>query len=118
VEPLTRLTWVQGAFRARVLAARLRAEGIDARLGGSIDGTYGVTVGDLARVDVYVPDAQVDEARYVLLVDEIDASMGAPTEWWDAGTGRRTRRRWPWAVAALLLAVAVLGPLAGMVRSW
>jgi len=118
VERLTRLTWVHGAFPARVLAARLRSEGIDARLGGSVDGTYGVTVGDLARVDVYVPDTQVDDARYVLLADEVDATLAAPIEWWDAGTGERRRRRWPWVAAALLLAVAVLGPLAGLARSW
>jgi hypothetical protein len=118
VEPLTLLTWVQGSFRARVLAARLRSEGIDARLTGSVNGTYGVTVGDLARVDVYVPDAQVEDARYVLLADEVDATMGPPTEWWDAGTGPARARRWPWVVAALLLAVAVLGPIAGLVSSW
>src|SRR5262245_32366006 len=102
VNGLTRLTWVQGAFHARVVAARLRAEGIDVRLAGSVDGTYGVTVGDLARVDVYVPDAQLDAASFVLLADEVDATLGAPTEWWDAGEPRR-RSRWPWLAAALLL---------------
>ncbi|MFI5045532.1 MAG: hypothetical protein ACHQIG_00595 [Acidimicrobiia bacterium] len=115
---LTRLTWVQGAFHARVLVARLRSEGIDARITGSVDGTYGVTVGDLARVDVYVPEAQIEEARYVMLADEVDATLGAPSEWWDAGSGPRRRARWPWVAALFLLAVAVLAPLAGLVRSW
>jgi len=117
VTGLTRLTWVQGAFHAGVLVARLRSEGIDARLAGSLDGTYGVTVGDLARVDVYVPDDQIEDARYVLLADEVDATLGAPSEWWDAGDVRR-RARWPWFAAALLLAVAVLAPLAGLVSRW
>src|SRR5262245_20942928 len=89
VESLTRLTCVQGAFEANVLSARLRAEGIDARLRGSVGGTYGVTVGDLARVDVYVPDGQLDDARYVLLADEVDATLDAPREWRDAGAARR-----------------------------
>jgi hypothetical protein len=116
--PLTRLTWVSGSFHARVLAARLASEGIEARLSGSVDGFYGVTVGDLARVDVYVPDDQIEDARYVLLADDVDAAMTAPTEWWDAGTPLRRRARWPWVVAAFVLAAAVLGPLAGLVRSW
>ena len=117
-ERLTRLTWVNGSFRARVLAARLASEGIDARLAGSVDGPYGVTVGDLARVDVYVPEAQLDDARYVMLADEVDATLAAPSDWWDAGGPPRRRSRWPWLVAAFVLCVAVLGPLAGLVRSW
>ena len=117
-EPLTRLTWVNGSFRARVLAARLASEGIDARLGGAVDGAYGVTVGDLARVDVYVPEAQLDDARYVMLADEVDATLGAPSDWWDAGAAPRRRARWPWLVAALVLGCAVLGPLVGLVRTW
>jgi hypothetical protein len=116
--PLTRLTWVNGSFRARVLAARLASEGIDARLGGAIDGAYGVTVGDLARVDVYVPEAQLDDARYVMLADEVDATLAAPSDWWDAGASPRRRARWPWLVAAFVLACAVLGPLVGLVRTW
>ena len=116
--PLTRLTWVNGSFHARVLVARLASEGIEARLSGSVDGFYGVTVGDLARVDVYVPDDQVDDARFVLLADDVDAALAAPTEWWNAGTPARRRSRGPWLVAACTLAAAVLGPLAGLVRSW
>ena len=68
---------------------------------------------------MYVPDAQLDDARYVLLADEVDATLGAPSEWWDSGvvpTG--SRRRWPWLMAALLLAVAILGPIAAMARTW
>ena len=41
-------------------------------LRGALDSPYGLTVGELARVDVYVPDDQVDEASLVLLVDEVD----------------------------------------------
>ncbi len=90
---MTPLTWVTGGFRAEVLAARLRSEGIDAQLQGALSGAYGFTVGDMARVDVYVPEDQLDDAKYVLLADEVDATLTAPTDWWDAGTDRPPRRR-------------------------
>ena len=113
------VTSVHGAFRARVLQARLESCGIEARLSGSADGVYGLTVGDIARVDVYVPEEQLDDARYVLLAGEVDAALAAPSEWWDAGVEPRPRRRWPWVVSLALLAVAVLGPLLGLyVRNW
>jgi len=114
MEPLTS---VSGAFRARVLAARLESEGIDAQLRGALESPYGFTVGDMARVDVYVPEDQLADARYVLLADEVDASLAAPTEWWDAGTERASgRRRWIWWVAAILLAVALFSVVANAVR--
>ena len=75
---MTLLTSVGGTFRAHVLLARLESEGIDAQLRGAVDGAYGFTVGDMARVDVYVPTDQLDDARYVLLADEVDDSMAAP----------------------------------------
>jgi hypothetical protein len=116
---LMQVTSVYGAFRARVLKARLESCGIDARLSGSADGVYGLTVGDMARVDVYVPEDQLDDARYVLLAGEVDATLAAPTEWWDAGVAPRRRVRWPWAVALALLVVALVGPALGLyVRHW
>ena len=46
----------------------------DVELRGPGFGPYGggLTFGDMARVDVYVPDDQIDEASYVLLVTEVD----------------------------------------------
>ena len=112
------LTSVTGSFRAQVLAARLESEGIDARLSGAIGNPYGLTVGDMARVDVFVPEDQLDDAKYVLLADEVDATLAAPTDWWDAGTDRPRRRSWLVWVAAALLAVSVLGALVGALRHW
>lgn len=107
---MTLLTSVAGSFRAHVLLARLETEGIDAQLRGALDGAYGFTMGDLARVDVFVPEEQLDDARYVLLADEVDATLAPPTEWWDAGAGLSTSRaRWPWWVALGMLVVAVTG---------
>ncbi len=116
---MTPLTSVAGAFRARLLAARLQSEGIDAQLRGALDSPYGFTVGEMARVEVYVPEDELADARYVMLADEVDAALVAPTEWWDAGTDRAApRRRWPWWVAAAMLAVAILGPVLAVSAHW
>ena len=112
------LIWVSGAFRAEVLAARLRSEGIDAQLQGALSSAYGLTVGDMARVDVYVPEDQLDDAKYVLLADEVDATLTAPTEWWDAGSEPRRSPRVVWWVAAALLATVLLGAFVGVLRHW
>ena len=116
---MTLLTSVSGSFRAHVLLARLETEGIDAQLRGALDGAYGFTMGDLARVDVFVPEEQLDDAKYVLLADEVDATLTAPTDWWEAGTDRPPRRRaWILWVAAALLASSLLGAFLGLVRHW
>jgi hypothetical protein len=112
---MTVLTTVAGTFRARVVAARLESEGIDCQLRGALDGPYGLTIGDMARIDVYVPDDQLEDARLVLLVDEVEATLAAPSEWWNAGDDRRARPRWPLLVALTLLASAFLAPLAYVV---
>jgi Putative prokaryotic signal transducing protein len=101
---MERLTWVSGSFSAHVLNARLRSEGIDAELRGSVDGPYALTVGDLARVEVYVPADQMDDAQLVVLAAEVDAVMAAPREW--SGTAR-VRGVWArWAAVAALIAAA------------
>ena len=111
------LTWVAGAFRAQVLAARLASEGIDAQLRGALASPYGLTVGDMARVDVFVPEDQLDDAKYVLLADEVDATLTAPTDWWNAGDDRRAGRpRWLWWVAATLVTIPVFGALVSVLR--
>jgi hypothetical protein len=108
---MTVLTSVTGTFRARVLAARLESEGIDAHLRGAVDGPYGLTLGEMARVDVLVPNDQVDDATFVMLIDEVDATLAPPTEWWHAGDDRPPAR-WPWWTALVLLTAAIV-PLAG-----
>lgn len=106
--PMQRLTWVSGSFSAHVLRARLYSEGIDAELRGPVDGPYLLTVGDMARVDVYVPSDQMEDARLVLLVDEVDAALAAPREW---GGTTKTPGVWARGAALASLAAAVAAPV-------
>jgi hypothetical protein len=98
---MTCVTSVQGAFAAHVLAARLRSEGLDVELRGAIGNPYALTMGDLARVDVFVPADQVDDASYVLLVSEVDAVLD------DDGVTRPRVAPVARVVAAGLVAVAL-----------
>jgi hypothetical protein len=111
---MSRLTSLQGTFRARVLEARLTDEGFDVELRGALDGPYGLTIGDLARVDVYVPGDQIEEASIVLLateVDEVDDDFNddRPPR---ASQGRLVAR----VAAGLVLFVLLAGPVAQVLR--
>jgi hypothetical protein len=114
VVPMRRLTSLQGTFRAHVLAARLLDEGFDVELRGALDGPYGLTVGDLARVDVYVPDDQIEDASMVLLVTEVDE---VDDRFDDDRPPEGLRRHVPGrVVAALILFVLIAAPLAQVMR--
>jgi hypothetical protein len=65
----------QGTFHAKVIAARLAAEGIPSQLRGAVDGPYPC----FGEVTVFVAEDDVDEAAEILLVDEIEAAL-APVE--------------------------------------
>lgn len=110
---MQRLTAVNGAFRARILEARLHFEGIDVELRGAVDSPYLLTVGDLARVELYVPADQMEDAQLVLLAGEIDSALAAPREW-----GGERPRRGPWARWAALAALfsAALAPIVWYAR--
>ena len=112
---MERLTWVSGPFAAHLLAARLQSEGIDVDLRGAVGGPYVLTVGGIARVDVFVPGEQLEDAKLVMLADEVDAVMAAPGEW-DGSPVRH--RRWPLWVALTLIAVAITSPLLHHVVRW
>jgi hypothetical protein len=98
------LTTVHGAFEAHVLAARLHSEGIDVELRGALGGPYAFTVGSMARVELLVPDDQLDDARLVLLAGEIDEVFTEPR----ASAGPRRGHRWlVWVAVALLVTFAL-----------
>jgi hypothetical protein len=111
--PLSRLTSVYGAFRAEVMAARLADEGLDPVLRGALHSPYGLTVGDMARIDVYVPDDQLDDAKLVLLASEVDEADVILDDDRPPVRDRVMPRAW---VAALVLFVVVAGPIALVLR--
>lgn len=61
---------VPTAFHARVIAARLGAEGIPTDLRGNVGGPY--PFGD---VSVWVPEEDADEASELLMADEVEAAF-------------------------------------------
>ena len=112
---MQRLTWVSGSFAAHLLAARLQSEGIEVQLRGAVNGPYVLTVGEIARVEVFVPEDQLDDAQLVMLAAEVDSVMAAPREW--AGTVRAPRRWLPW-VALALIGLALIAPLLRSFGGW
>jgi hypothetical protein len=111
---MTRLTSVYGAFPARVVAAHLQDEGFDVELRGAVDGPYALTVGELARVDVFVPDDQIAEASMVLLVTEVDEADVLLDDDRPPVAPRNTLRRSCAAGAALFVVLA--GPVTAILR--
>ncbi len=110
---MTHLTSVYGSFRAKVMAARLQDEGFDVQLRGAIDGPYGLTVGDMARVDVYVPDDQLDDATLVLLASEVDEADEILDDDRPPVRSRSVPVTW---VAAAVLFILIAGPIALVLR--
>ena len=104
---MERLTCVSGSFVARVLAARLYDEGIDAELRGALDSPYGFTMGEMARIDVYVPIEQAEDARLVMLATEVDAATELPERNTESARGR-----WAFWVVLVAVVMTALAPLA------
>ena len=101
---MTRLTTVGGSFAARVLEARLQDEGLMVELRGNVDSPYAFTVGAMSRVDVYVPEHDLEDATLVMLVNEVDSVLDLPPQ--------RDHPSSPWGDRAfwiVLVAVALLG---------
>ena len=111
--PMTLLTSVYGSFRAQVMAARLQDEGFDVQLRGALNSPYAFTVGDMARIDVYVPDDQIEDAMLVLLVTEVDEADEILDDDRAPVRDRSVPRAW---VAATILFVLLAGPIALVLR--
>ncbi len=83
---MVRLATVNSAFHARVIAARIGAEGIVAQLRGNLDGPY--PMGD---VHVFVEETDLPTAQELLMADEVESAFddegdavldgGAPQLW-------------------------------------
>jgi hypothetical protein len=94
------LTTAAGSFEARVLVARLGAEGILWELRGNVDGPFA-----FGGVVVLVDAADLDTAREILLADDVETAFTRDSD----PVPMRARDTW---VVALVLAVAVLFALA------
>jgi hypothetical protein len=107
---MARLTTVGGSFAARVLQARLEDEGLTVELRGCVDSPYAFTVGDMSRVDVYVPEHDLEDAKLVMLVTEVDSVLDLPPQ--------RDRPSDPWGENALwvVLVAIVLLAIVPLVR--
>jgi hypothetical protein len=111
---MTRLTTVGGSFAARVLQARLQDEGLTVELRGNVDSPYAFTLGAMSTVDVFVPERDLEDAKLVMLVNEVDSVLDLPPQ--------RERPTGPWGERALwlvLVAIALLGiiPIVHMATS-
>ncbi len=100
---MVRLTTAAGSFEARVLAARLGAEGILWELQGNVDGPFA-----FGPVEVLVDESDLSVAREILLADDVESAFRAS----DKTVALRSRDRW---LIALVLVVAVLFALARVV---
>ena len=72
---LVHLRTVNNTFHARVIAARLGADGIVTELRGSVDGPYPV-----GPVSVWVREEDAESARELLLVDEVESALELPPQ--------------------------------------
>ena len=68
--PMVHVRTVPTTFHARVIAARLGAEGIPTQLRGNVGGLY--PIGD---VSVWVAEADAEVASELLLADEIESAF-------------------------------------------
>ena len=80
---MVHLRTVNTAFHARVIAARLGADGIPTQLTGSLDGPY-----PLGTVSVWVAPEDAESARELLLADEVESAFDLADDgepWEDRG---------------------------------
>ena len=99
---MVHLASVPTAFTARVVAARLGADGILVELrGAALDAVYPLA----GAVDLYVSADDADVARELLATDEA-LPIAEP---WQPVPGGRRRADPTWVYAAAVLTAAILG---------
>ena len=64
--PIVLLAEIGDSYEAELLAARLRAEGIDSQLTGEAEGPYRLTLGAMALTKVWVDEEDHERAEAVL----------------------------------------------------
>ena len=108
--PMVHLRTVPDVFHARVIAARLGADGILTELRGAVGGPY-----PIGTVSVWVTPDDEEIACELLLADELEAAFEEVPEGWAVPAGSRrtiifglTARRVLAAVALLVMIGAVM----------
>jgi hypothetical protein len=96
---MVRLATVSSSFHARVIAARVGAEGIVTQLRGNLDGPY--PVGD---VHVFVEESDLSSAQELLMADEVESAFDDDE---DAASGRPGATEL-WLVLGTILALAAV----------
>jgi hypothetical protein len=102
-----RLATLSDPAAADVCAALLRSAGITSRLKGESLGPYRLTIGQMAATEVWVPEAQLEDARAILEGAVADGGI-------EIAPGRAVpeyplsgwQRWWPVVALALLALVA------------
>jgi hypothetical protein len=89
---MVRLMTAANAMEARIIAARLGAEGIVWEFRGSVDGPLA-----LGPVEVLVDAEGLETAREMMLVDEVESAFGSAT----GDEYRTTARDVLWAALVL-----------------
>ena len=112
---MTRLTTVGGSFAARVLQARLEDEGLTVQLRGNVDSPYAFTVGAMSTVDVFVAEPDLEDAKLVMLITEVDSVLDLPPQRERPSSGLWDER----GLWLVLVAIALLGiiPIVHMATS-
>ena len=110
---MARLTTVGGSFAARVLQARLEDEGLTVELRGNIDSPYAFTVGGMSTVEVYVPEDDLEDAKLIMLVTEVDSVLDLPPQRDHPSGAWGDRALWLVLVAIVLLGIL---PIVHMAR--
>jgi hypothetical protein len=98
------LTTVSGTFHAYVVVARLGADGILTELRGDMGGTYPLG----GQVEVFVESELAEQARHLLLADEVAAALTPKAE---PARRQRVRRGWlslAWVLVGLLIALYLM----------
>jgi hypothetical protein len=95
---MVRLATVRSTFHARVIAARLGADGIVTDLRGNVDGIY--PMGD---VHVFVPEEELESSRELLLADEVESAFDGPAD----DDGSTPRELWILLVAVFVVAAVL-----------
>jgi hypothetical protein len=102
---------VADGFHARVIAARLGSEGIITQLRGGMDSPY-----PMGAVEVLVGEDELEAAKELLLVDEVEAAF--PADDVDDEEPHVRRRHIGVWVALALAGLLVLADIATIAGRW